>query len=310
MPEEEKEVDVLIIGGGPGGLTAAIYASRARRNTLVIDKVFPGGQLNYTAWIENFPSLVEGRVGMELAMQITDQAKKFDAVIKMEEAREIKTASDSFMVKTNKRTIRARVVIIASGASWKTLDVPGEMNLAGKGVSYCATCDAALFRDKEVVVVGGGDTALCEALFLTRFVKHLHLVHRRDGLRAEKILQERAFNNDKIYFIWDSIVTRITGDTKVEGIETKNKKTGETSNLSTEGVFIFVGNNPNTGFVPKKVKKNEQGQIITNLHMETNIPGMYAVGDVRSESIRQVVAAVGDGATAAWYADKHLDSLD
>lgn len=310
MSQAEKDLEILIIGGGPAGLTAGIYAIRARRKCLIIDKVFPGGQLMYTAFIENYPGFPNGSTGMDLAASMAEQVQRLGVEVLMEEAEGIEKSPVGFLVKTPGKTFQTKGVIIATGASWKRLDVPGEKELSGKGVSYCATCDAPLYKDKEVVLVGGGDTALCEALYLTRFVKHLHLIHRRGALRAEKILQERVFANEKISFVWDSVVTKISGTNKVESVEILNKKTQGIQTLPTEGVFIFIGNIPNTGFVPDFVARNEQGQIMTNVKMETNVPGIYAAGDVRAESIRQVIASAGDGATAAWYADKYLDSVE
>ena len=310
MTGQKSEIDILIIGGGPAGLAAAIYAARARRSCLILDRAFPGGQLMYTAWIENYPGFPQGSTGMDLASRMAEQAKNFGVEILMEEVKEIERQEPGFLVKTSGPPFRTKTVIIATGASWRRLDVPGEQELAGRGVSYCATCDGMLYRDKEVVLVGGGDTALCEALFLTRFVSRLQVIHRRDQLRAEKIIQERALSNPKISFIWNSVVTKILGAKKVEAVEILNKKTGETSLVPTEGVFVFIGNIPNTSFVPEEAGKNDRGQIIVNVKMETSVPGLYASGDVRAESIRQVVSAVGDGASAAWNADKYLDSLE
>lgn len=310
MPNQSFDHEIIITGGGPGGLTAAIYSARARRKTLLLEKAMPGGQMAFTALIENFPGFPEGSSGMDLAQKIVEQAERFGTDIYMEEVKNLTFEQDGFTVHTNHGQHRAPVVIVSSGSKWKMLGIPGEKRLSGKGVSYCATCDAMLFRDKEVVVVGGGDTALVEALFLTKHVKHLHLVHRRDELRAEKILQERAFENEKISIIWDSIVTEINGDISVESVKLKNKKTGEEKIFPTEGVFIFVGNVPNSDFLPENVKKTDDGHVVINQRMETNLPGLYAIGDVRHDTIRQVVAAAGDGAIAAWHADKFLDKLE
>lgn len=310
MSGDRRMVDILIIGGGPAGLAAAIYASRARRKTLVIDKAFPGGQLAFTAWIENYPGFPKGAIGMDLANNMTEQARNLEVAIEMEQAKGIEKDNKTIIVQTDRGEIAARALIIASGASWKKLNVAGENELTGKGVSYCGTCDGMLFRDREILVVGGGDTAIEEALFLTKFVKHLHIIHRRGELRATKILRERALANPKISFIWDTVVTKIIGEKAVTAVELLNKKTGETNIFPTQGVFITIGNKPNTGFVPDFVAKTREGQIVTNLRMETSVPGIYAAGDVRAESIRQVVAATGDGATAAWYADKHIETLE
>lgn len=310
MSGDRRMVDVLIIGGGPAGLAAAIYASRARRKTLVIDKALPGGQLAFTAWIENYPGFPKGAIGMDLANNMTEQARNLEVAIEMEQAKGIEKDNKTIIVQTDRGEIAARALIIASGASWKKLNVAGENELTGKGVSYCGTCDGMLFRDREILVVGGGDTAIEEALFLTKFVKHLHIIHRRGELRATKILRERALANPKISFIWDTVVTKIIGEKAVTAVELLNKKTGETNIFPTQGVFITIGNEPNTSFVPDFVAKTREGQIVTNLRMETSVPGIYAAGDVRAESIRQVVAATGDGATAAWYADKYIETLE
>ena len=310
MSGDRRMVDILIIGGGPAGLAAAIYASRARRKTLVIDKALPGGQLAFTAWIENYPGFPKGAIGMDLANNMTEQARNLEVAIEMEQAKGIEKDNKTIIVQTDRGEIAARALIIASGASWKKLNVASENELTGKGVSYCGTCDGMLFRDREILVVGGGDTAIEEALFLTKFVKHLHIIHRRGELRATKILRERALANPKISFIWDTVVTKIIGEKAVTAVELLNKKTGETNIFPTQGVFILIGNKPNTDFVPDFVTKTREGQIVTNLRMETNMPGIYAAGDVRAESIRQVVAATGDGATAAWYADKYIETLE
>ena len=310
MSGDRRMVDVLIIGGGPAGLAAAIYSSRARRKTLVIDKALPGGQLAFASLIENYPGFPKGTIGMDLANNMTEQAKNLEVAIEMEQAKGIEKDNKTIIVLTDRGEIAARALIIASGASWKKLNVAGENELTGKGVSYCATCDGILFRDREIVVAGGGDTAIEEALFLTKFVKHLHIIHRRSELRATKILGERALANPKISFIWDTVITKIIGEKAVTAVELLNKKTGETNIFPTQGVFILIGNEPNTGFVPDFVAKTREGQIVTNLRMETSVPGIYAAGDVRAESIRQVVAATGDGATAAWYADKYIETLE
>ena len=310
MAEQKSEIEILIIGGGPAGLAAAIYAARARRSCLILDRAFPGGQLMYTAWIENYPGFPQGSTGMDLASCMAEQTKNLGVEILMEEVTAIERKETGFLVKTSETLFNAKTAIIATGASWRRLDVPGEQELAGRGVSYCATCDGMLYRGKEVVLVGGGDTALCEALFLTRFVSRLHVIHRRDRLRAEKIVQERVLSHPKISFIWNSVVTKILGADKVEAVQLLNKKTGDITLVPTEGVFVFIGNTPNTSFVPEEVKKNARGQILANVKMETSAPGIYAAGDVRAESIRQVVSAVGDGASAAWNADKYLDSLE
>jgi len=309
-----EDYDLVIIGSGPAGLTAAIYAARARLNVLVLEKVAPGGQILVTDWIENFPGFPEGISGADLVMKMTEQVRRFGVEIESNEVLALNVSDDvSEDIKTltlNDRTISTKTVIIATGASPRKFGIPGEEEFFGKGVSACATCDAPFYRDKVVAAVGGGDTAVQESIYLTRFVKKVYLIHRRDELRATRILQERAFENDKIEIVWDSVPTSVNGSIfGVESISIKNVKTGEASDLLVDGCFIWVGISPNTGFVKDAVKLDESGFIVANAKMETSVPGVYAAGDVRNTPLRQVATAVGDSAIAAFEAANYIENL-
>ena len=308
--KEEIIYDAIIIGGGPAGLTAGIYLSRARMNTLLIEKALPGGQAILTEIIENYPGFPHGIAGPELMQKMEEQAVRFGLKIEYGEVEEVKIKEDKVkIVKINNKEYRTMTIILASGAEASKLGAPGEEKLRGRGVSYCATCDAPFFKDQKIVVVGGGDMAIEEALYLTKFVREVTIVHRRDRLRATKILQERVFANKKINFTWDSVVTKILGSEKVEGILIKNKKTGEEKEISCQGVFVFVGNVPNSKFLNKLIKLDKKGYILTDDNMMTSQEGIYACGDVRKKILRQVVTACGEGATAAFAAQKYIEEL-
>ncbi|PKP55932.1 thioredoxin-disulfide reductase [Candidatus Atribacteria bacterium HGW-Atribacteria-1] len=311
--KEEIIYDAIIIGGGPAGLTAGIYLSRARMNTLLIEKALPGGQAVLTEIIENYPGFPIGIAGPELMQKMEEQAVRFGLKIEYGEAAEVKIKvgkEDKVkIVKINNQEYRTLTIILASGAEASKLEVPGEEELRGRGISYCATCDAPFFKDQKIVVVGGGDTAIEEALYLTKFAQEVTLIHRRDRLRATKILQERIFANKKINFTWDSVVTKILGSEKVEGILIKNKKTGEEKEISCQGVFVFVGNIPNSKFLNELIKLDKRGYILTDDNMMTSKEGIYACGDVRKKLLRQVVTACGEGATAAFAAQKYIEEL-
>jgi len=308
--KEEIIYDAIIIGGGPAGLTAGIYLSRARMNTLLIEKALPGGQAILTEIIENYPGFPHGIAGPELMQKIEEQAVRFGLKIEYGEVEEVKIKEDKGkIVKINNKEYRTMTIILASGAEASKLGAPGEEELRGRGVSYCATCDAPFFKDKKIVVIGGGDTAIEEALYLTKFVREITIVHRRDRLRATKILQERVFANKKINFTWDSVVTKILGSEKVEGILIKNKKTGEEKEISCQGVFVFVGNVPNSKLLNELIKLDKRGYILTDDNMMTSQEGIYACGDVRKKLLRQVVTACGEGATAAFAAQKYIEEL-
>jgi len=299
--------DVIIIGGGPAGLAAAIYAGRAKLDGFVVEKMSPGGQVLITDFVENYPGFFEGISGFELVEKFTEHAKRFGMDIKNGEVDSVRPEGEYFNVNlTDGVTITTRAVIIATGASHRKLGVKGEQELIGRGVSYCATCDGPFFRNQTVAVVGGGDSAVQEAIFLTKFVKKVYLVHRRDELRAVKILQERAFSNDKIEFVWNSIVEEIIGKEQVEGIRILNKISGEISTIKVDGVFIFIGISPITQFVKGLVDTDERGFIKTDEWMRSSVKGIYAAGDCRKKPLLQIVTAVAEGATAAFAVEHDL----
>jgi len=302
----DKIYDLIIIGGGPGGLTAAIYALRAKLDVLLIEKTGIGGQIALSDVVENYPGTAP-MSGVELMAKFEEQAKAFGLEPRYGEVGSVKDNGGYRVVDTADGELRARAVIIASGAKPRRLGVPGETEYTGRGVSYCATCDGFFFRNKDVVVVGGGDTAVKEALFLAKIVNKVSLVHRRDSLRAEKIIQEKALNDPKIDFVWDSVVTGIYGDKTVSGVTVRNVKTDASRELAVAGAFVFVGILPNSDFID--CDKDEAGFIRTDDRLRTSIPGVFAVGDVRTTVLRQVATAVGDGATAAYVAGEFIESL-
>ena len=303
------DYDLVIIGGGPAGLTAGLYAARARLKVILLEKIVVGGQIVISDWIENYPGFPEGLSGSDLAQRLTEQAKRFDLNIENSAAVSVDLSDPVKMIVLNDRTVTTHTIIIATGASPKKLGVPGEETFYGKGVSSCATCDAPFFKERIVAAVGGGDTAVKESLFLTKFVKKVYLIHRRDRLRAEMILQERAFVDEKIEIIWDSVLTGIKGLTNVENITVQNVKTKEEKTLSVDGCFIWVGEIPNTKFLADGVKLDAKGFIVANLNMETSVPGVFAAGDVRNTPLRQIATAVGDGAVAAFSAGHYIENL-
>ena len=299
--------DAVIIGGGPAGLTAGIYVKRAMLNAVLLEKMGVGGQIIVTDLVENFPGFQEIS-GAELAGKFEQHARKFGLETKsMVEVTHIEDRGKTKVVKTSESEFETITVIITTGTTPKKLGAKGELELTGRGVSYCATCDGFFFRDKTVVVVGGGDSAITEAIFLTKMAKKVILVHRRDKLRAEKINQEHAFANPKISFLWDSVVEEIAGKQVVEKVIVRNVKTKTTSEIKTDGVFIYVGLIPNTDFAD--VKKDEWGFIITNDYRETSVKGIFAAGDCRVTPLRQIATAVGDGATAAVSAERYIEGL-
>lgn len=304
------DYELVVIGGGPAGLTAGIYAARSRLNFLLFEKVVPGGQILTTDWIENYPGFPEGLSGYDLAWKIADQLTRFDAPVENAEVLSMECSGPVKRLVLKDRTISTHTVIIATGASPNLLSVPGENAYLGKGVSFCATCDGPFYKDKRVAVMGGGDTAVQEGIFLTKLAETVYIIHRREQLRATRILQERAFANPKIKFIWNSVVTQIEGnESGVEKLIMKNVKTGAISDLSVDAFFIFIGTRPNTGFLCSEIKTNEEGFVIADQNMETSVPGVYAVGDVRNTPLRQVVTAVGDAAIAAVCAEKYVENL-
>lgn len=300
--------DVLILGGGGAGLTAALYASRAKLSTVLLEKLVPGGQIALTDLVENYPGFPEGVTGGDISQRMEDQAKRYGTEIFYEEVAGIERQGKIFITKTTEgQAFQSRTVILATGASYRKLEVPGEKELTGRGVSYCATCDGAFFKDKELAVVGGGDSAMQEGIFLTRFVTQLTVVHRRDKLRASPILQERAKQNPKIRFIWDTVVTEVVGDKKVQGLKLKNLKTGEARDFKTSGVFVFVGHEPNSSFLKGFLAMDEKGYVKTNEKLEASVPGIFACGEVRAGSVHQLVSCCGEGCEAALAAQAYLE---
>ncbi len=303
--------DLVIIGAGPAGLTAAIYGMRAGLDLVVLEKLSPGGQVMTTYEVENYPGFVDPVEGWALMSAMENQARRLGATIESGtvDCLEWKEDEKTFtLAMTGGGEIRARSVICASGASLMKLGVPGEAEFTGRGVSYCATCDGAFFKDRVTAVVGGGNTALEEAHFLTRFSSKVYLVHRRDAFRGLRLLQDRVLSNPKIEPVYDSVVQSINGKDKVVSVTVRNKKTGSASDLPAEGVFIFIGYRPNTEYLPAALL-NEFGEVEVDMHMKTRIPGFFAAGDLRKDSIRQIVAATADGATAALSAYEYLQSL-
>lgn len=298
--------EVLIIGAGPAGMTAAIYAARAGYKTAILEHGVPGGQAATTDMIENYPGFPEGIAGPELMMKFFEQTQTFGVEMIYEQVQSVELTGDVKRVTTDKQTIEAKVVVIASGAKPRTLGVANEGRLRGRGVSYCATCDGFFFKDQPVAVVGGGDTAVEEAMYLTKMCSNVTLIHRRDELRANKLAQSRAFANEKLHILYDTVVDEIVGEDKVTQLKLRNKKTDATSTLDVNGVFIFVGYLPNDAFFPPELEVNAQGYIVTDDEMATNIPGVFAVGDVRQKKLRQVTTAVGDGGAVMHGIEEYL----
>jgi thioredoxin reductase (NADPH) len=306
---QEKMYDIIIIGGGPAGLSAGLYAARARYKVVVVEKLGTGGQMMLTDHIDNYPGFPDGVSGFELQDRMLKQAQKFDLEVHSAGITGIERKKDTFYLTTeDNRQIAGKSVIIASGAKHRTLGIPGEGKFASKGVSYCGTCDGPFFRDKDVVVIGGGDTALTEALFIAKFAKSVKIVHRRNRFRAVKALVEECTQNEKIEFVFNSTVSEISGDERVNAVILKDVESGEEKTISTDGVFIFIGLLPNTDFVDKQLL-DEENYIVTTQKMETQIPGMYAAGDVRSGAFRQIICAAADGAKSAQYAGEYIDEL-
>lgn len=302
------DCDLVIIGAGPAGLTAGLYAARARMDVLLLEKAVPGGQIIVTDWIENYPGFPEGISGFDLAEKMKNQSEEMGLKIDTAEVKSLHLGTDVKEVVLADRTIKTKSLIIASGASPKKLGI-GEDRYMGKGISFCATCDAPFFKDKTVVAIGGGDTAVQESIYLTKFAKKVYLVHRRDELRATKILQERAFANDKIEMVWDTVATGVDGFFGIEGVHVKNVKTGEEKTLPANGCFIWVGTLPNAQFIGDNIATDAYGFIRADARMETSVPGVFAAGDVRDTPLRQVSTAVGDGAIAAVSAEHYIENL-
>ncbi len=299
--------DVIIIGGGGAGLTAAIYTSRAKLSTLLIEKLAPGGQIALTDVVENYPGFPEGITGPEISQRMEEQAKRYGTAIQYQEVQSVAKKNGIFEIRGMQENFQAKSIILAAGASFRMLGVPGEKELTGRGVSYCATCDGAFFKEKEIVVVGGGDSALQEGLFLTRFASKLTVIHRRDKLRASPILQERAKNNPKINFLWDTVVQKIHGAKKVEGLSLENVKNKETRNFPVDGVFVFIGHDPNTAFLKGFVELDEKGYVKASSDLKTSVPGVFAAGEIRAGATKQLVSACGEGCEAALAAQEYVE---
>ena len=301
--------DVIIIGAGPAGLAAAIYTGRSRLKTLVLEKAIPGGQILLTDWIENYPGFPEGIAPFELMENFRKQALRFGAEIENDEVRSLERDEGGWLVHGIRDDYFARAVIVATGSTYRRLGLENEARLIGRGVSYCATCDGAFFRDKVVAVVGGGDNALTEALYLTKFCRLVYIIHRRQAFRAVRILQERVEANPKIQVIWNSVVVDIIGEYKVEALKIRHVASGEEKELEVDGVFVSIGMEPQSSFLRGLVEMNEWGQIKVASNMATNQPGLFAAGDVAEACPRQVATAVGTGVAAAIAVDEYLSSL-
>lgn len=306
---EEKIYDVVIIGAGPAGMTAAVYTSRANLSTLMIERGIPGGQMASTEEVENYPGF-ETILGPELSTKMFEHAKKFGAEYAYGDVSEIIDGEEYKTIISGKKQYKTRTIIVATGAEYKKLGIPGETELGGRGVSYCAVCDGAFFKQKNLIVIGGGDSAVEEGIFLTRFADKVTIVHRRDKLRAQKIIQDRAFANDKIEFVWNTTVKEIHEvDGKVGKVTLVSTVDGEEKEAATDGVFVYVGTLPLTAPFASFNILNDEGYIVTNEKMETAVPGIYAAGDVREKTLRQIVTATGDGSIAAQSAQHFIEEL-
>jgi thioredoxin reductase (NADPH) len=306
----QKE-QVIIIGSGPAGLTAALYAARANLKPLVISGNQLGGQISITNEVENYPGFPEGASGPELVELMQKQAERFGARVLIDEVTEVDFREGSpFHIKTHGDEFKADAVIVAVGASPNRLGIPGEEEFIGRGVSFCATCDGFFFRDKDVLVIGGGDSAIEEALFLTRFVTRVRVIHRRDELRAGEALKRRAFENEKIEFVWDSVLEEIRGDGKVESAFVRNVKTDDIVTLDTDGVFIFIGHLPNSSFFKGQLELDKKGYLITDERMMTSVPGVFAAGEIQDSIFRQITTSVGQGAAAGMMTERWLEEQE
>jgi len=307
MPDKKKtKFDIVIIGAGPSGYTAGIYSSRAGYDTLILSGILPGGQLVNTTEVENYPGFEKGIMGPDLMIEMRKQTQRMGTTIIDDEVVDVDFRHKPFKVLTASEEYEGRAVIIATGANPRKLGLPGEQTFAGKGVSYCATCDGPFFRNQEIIVVGGGDSAVEEATFLTKFATTVHLVHRRESLRASKIMQDRAEKNNKIKFHWNSAVIDIKGDQKMQQAVLKNIKTGEEKTLNVGGLFVAVGHEPNTKLFKNQIDLDNEGYIILKNKTHTNIEGIFAAGDVHDRNYRQAITAAGFGCMAAIDVDKYL----
>lgn len=303
---EQNIYDVVIIGGGPGGYTAALYAARANLTVLLLEKLTPGGQMGTTDVIDNYPGFPEGINGFELAMQMKQGAERFGVETKLSEVLSVDLKGAVKQIRTADGTYQAKTVVLASGAHPRELGLAGERELRGRGVSYCATCDGMFYRGKTVVVVGGGNTAAADVLYLSKLCKKVYLVHRRDTLRASKVYLDPLQKAENVEFVWDSEVQEILQDGKIQGVLVRNKKSGEKTELSCDGLFVAVGYLPNTGLFRSQVETDEAGYVLADETTRTSLPGVYAVGDLRRKPLRQVVTAAADGAVAAHFIEEYL----
>lgn len=307
---EIEKRNLLILGSGPAGWSAALYSARADLSPLVLTGMTLHGQASTTHAIENYPGFPEGVGGTELGELFQAQAERFGTEIVIDTATEVDLSKKPFRIKTYGKEYEAKSLIISTGADPKKLGVPGEKDLTGRGVSYCATCDGWFFKEKDIVIVGGGDSAVEEGIFLTRFVNSVTIIHRRDELRAGAILQNRAFNNPKIKFIWDSVVTEIIGENGVEAVRIKNVKTGQETNHETNAVFVAIGHRPNSEMFVGQLELDERGYIVINQNMETSVPGVFAAGEIADPDYRQVITSAGMGAAAAIQATRYLENVE
>ncbi len=303
---EPKLYDTIIIGGGPGGYTAALYTARAGLSTLVMEKLSPGGQMATTDQVDNYPGFPEGINGFELAMKMQESAQRFGAETYYGEAVKLELASSPKHIVTDSGEFRAKTVILSTGASPRELGVAGEQELRGKGVSYCATCDGMFYKDKTVAIVGGGNTAAADALYLSKICKKVYLIHRRDTLRASRVYLEPLKSRENIEFVWDSEVTALHHEEKLTGITVRNKKTGDEQSLSCDGLFVAIGNVPNSALFAGQVNLTESGYVDADETTRTNLPGVFAIGDVRSKPLRQIITAAADGAVASQFAEEYV----
>jgi thioredoxin reductase (NADPH) len=304
--EVKNLYDVIIIGSGPAGFTAGVYTSRAKLKTLIISGSLPGGQLMTTSEVENYPGFPNGIFGPELMMNMRQQAERFGTIVIDDEVLKVDFKNHPFLISTHSESFEGRAILLCTGASPRKLGINGEQEFGGRGVSYCATCDGPFFKGEEIAVIGGGDTAIEEATFLTKFGKSVKIIHRRDFLRASKILQEKAFENSKIQFIWNHVVTGISGNKKIESIDIKDQTTGKISNVSVGGLFVAIGHEPNTSIFKDQLELDDKGYVVLKENTRTSVEGVFAAGDVHDYRYRQAVTAAGYGCMAALDVEKWL----